>query len=89
MRGPRRRQGGGEAGLPQCISLLEPEEGQLLAQIVQRFRPPADPQRALEDYISTIQYEHLKKANREDDNEDMLREIAERKLQQERERGGK
>ena len=70
-------------------SMLEPEEGQLLAQIVQRFRPPADPQRALEDYISTIQYEHLKKANREDDNEDMLREIAERKLQQERERGGK
>jgi hypothetical protein len=85
----RRRQGGGDAGLPQCVALLEPAEGQLLAQIVQRFQPPADPQRALEDYVSTIQYEHLKKVNREDNNKNMLLEIAERKLQQERERGGK
>lgn len=85
----RRSQGGGEAGLPQCLALLEPEEGQLLAQIVQRFQPPAAPQQALEDYISTIQYEHLKKANQEDDKKDTLLELAERKLQQERERGGK
>ena len=85
----RRRQGGGDAGLSQCVALLEPAEGQLLAQIVQRFQPPADPQRALEDYVSTIQYEHLKKVNREDNNKNMLLEIAERKLQQERERGGK
>ena len=34
-------------------------------------------------------FEHLKKVNREDNNKNMLLEIAERKLQQERERGGK
>ncbi len=81
----RRRSQGEEAGLAQCLAALEPEEGQLLAQIVQHFQLPEDPQKALRDYCETIQYEHLKKEN---DKETLL-EIAERKLQQERERGGK
>ena len=86
----RRMEQGEETSLAHCLGALEPEEGELLAKIVANAVPAADPQRALRDYISVIKTEHLKQKNKDagENDRDELLALAQRRLQQERERGG-
>ena len=86
----RRMEQGEETSLAHCLGALEPEEGELLAKIVANAVPVADPQRALRDYISVIKTEHLKQKNKDagENDRDELLALAQRRLQQERERGG-
>ena len=86
----RRMEQGEETSLAHCLGALEPEEGELLAKIVANAVPAADPQRALRDYISVIETEHLKQKNKDvgENDRDELLALAQRRLQQERERGG-
>lgn len=84
----RRYEAGDDTSLAQCLTVLEPAECDLLTKIVSGAVTSPDPQRAMKDYISVIQFEHLKKKNNQDDTTDELLELAQRRLQQERERGG-
>lgn len=85
----KRRQQGEETSLGLCMSLLSPEEGETLARLVAKEPPVQDPQRALEDYLSVIEMEYIKKKNQTEEQDDAaLLELAQRRLRRQQERGG-
>lgn len=78
----QRRQQGGEISLAACLTDLTQDESDLLTKIASQSVRSENPGQELEDYISVIKFEYIKKQN--EDEQDLLQAAVRRRQQEHR-----
>lgn len=78
----QRRRQGGEISLAACLTDLTQDESDLLTKIASQSVRSENPGQELEDYISVIKFEYIKKQN--EDEQDLLQAAVRRRQQEHR-----